>query len=106
MGVVYAVQDPAIPVPRALKLIRADKTSPKLLKRFLREAHSLAKVQHPCVVRVFDSGQLPEGPYLLMELVEGRPLDEVARSCDPNEAARIVTGVGMGRAHVQHEAIR
>ena len=46
-------------------------------RRFEREAELAASLRHPHIVRVFDSGVTPEGwPFLVMEFVEGRPLDE------------------------------
>ncbi|CAG1007137.1 eukaryotic-like serine/threonine-protein kinase [Phycisphaerales bacterium] len=50
------------------------------LRRFEREGELAASLRHPNVVRVFDSGVTGEGlAYMVMEYVEGRPLDEVLR---------------------------
>lgn len=47
-------------------------------KRLLREARILGSLRHPNVVLVQDAGTCPtHGPYLAMELIEGRPLDGI-----------------------------
>ncbi len=50
-------------------------------RRFEREVEVVASFAHPRIVTVHDSGQTADGkPYLVMELVEGAPLDEHARA--------------------------
>ncbi|HLF94795.1 MAG TPA: protein kinase, partial [Planctomycetota bacterium] len=45
--------------------------------RFLREARTVGKLSHENIVRAFDCGQAGGRNYLVMEFVEGRPLDRV-----------------------------
>jgi hypothetical protein len=48
------------------------------LLRFQREAENLARVRHPNVVGIHEAGASPDGaPWFAMDLVEGRPLDQV-----------------------------
>ncbi|WP_291987645.1 serine/threonine-protein kinase [Luteitalea sp.] len=50
------------------------------LERFRRERRLLAGLDHPGIARLIDSGTTPTGaPYFVMELVEGRPVDEWSR---------------------------
>lgn len=50
--------------------------------RFDREVELAAGLHHPNIVTVHDSGITPDGrPFLSMELIEGRPLDQWAKSC-------------------------
>ena len=60
-------------------------------ERFEAEARSAARLSHPNVVQVFDSGEHDGIPYLVMELLPGRTLaDEVAQgSLDPEVVRRI-----------------
>ena len=44
------------------------------LQRFFREAMSIAKLNHPFIVPLFDVGQDEEGPFLTMQFVEGKTL--------------------------------
>jgi serine/threonine protein kinase len=46
--------------------------------RLLREAAAMASVRHPGVTQVLDAGELPDiGPYVVMELLEGRTLQGI-----------------------------
>ncbi len=52
-----------------------------LTRRFSREIELAAALRHPGIVRVYDSGRTTDGrTYLVMEYVEGLPLDEWAAS--------------------------
>src|SRR5690606_12602599 len=60
--------------------------------RFLREGRALAQLDHPGVVRVYEVGAGPSGPFLAMDLVEGDSLEQrLTREgpLDPGEVARI-----------------
>ena len=60
----------------ALKVPRSDlELTQKEQRRFLEEAQMLARVSHPSIVEVLDSGRLPDGrPYLAMSYCEGETL--------------------------------
>ena len=49
-------------------------------KRFLNEATSMSKLQHPNIVAMYDYHSDDEGLYLIMEYIEGKELDEYVRS--------------------------
>lgn len=59
--------------------------TPELRRRFLFEAHALARVQHPAVVRVLDispdggSADEDESPYLVLEALRGESLGDYLR---------------------------
>ena len=46
-------------------------------KALLKEATALCSVQHPHIVTVYDAGVDEDGPYVVMELLSGRTLDEM-----------------------------
>ncbi|MBY0466378.1 MAG: protein kinase [Burkholderiales bacterium] len=75
MGVVCEARDPRLARTVAIKTIRADKlTSAQVAAyeaRFLTEARSVARLSHPNIVSVFDSGQADDVTYLVMEFVPG-----------------------------------
>ena len=93
MGTVYLVRDEAAGREAALKVLRDPTGDPKLLRRFMREAEVLAKVRHPGVVRIHTTGWLTEGPFLLMEHVEGESLGARQQARSPREAARLTREV-------------
>ncbi len=79
MGVVYKAWQPALERPVAIKLLSAElAASQDFLIRFQREARTLARLQHPGIVTVYDSGQTPDGHlYFVMEFVDGTDLRQV-----------------------------
>src|SRR5262245_57916917 len=77
MGVVYAGWHTVLDIPVAVKLLRkAHDADEGLLVRFRREARICAAMDEPGLVRVFDLDTTDEGPYLVMEYVPGRSLEE------------------------------
>ncbi len=78
-GVVYTAEQRTTRQTVAIKVLLAGSLAgPSHRRRFEREAELAASLRHPNIVRVFDSGVTPEGwPFLVMEYVEGRPLDAV-----------------------------
>lgn len=60
----------------ALKLVKRGMDTDEVLRRFRQERQILAGLEHPGIARLLDGGVAPDGrPYLVMEHVEGRPLD-------------------------------
>lgn len=61
----------------AVKLVQPGSDSQEVLSRFRNERQTLASLEHPNIVRLLDGGSAPEGlPFLVMEYVEGSPIDE------------------------------
>jgi eukaryotic-like serine/threonine-protein kinase len=78
MGTVFRAvrDDQALDREVALKLVDPGIASDGALRRFRAEREILARLQHPNVAALFDGGATEDGrPYLVMELVAGRPLD-------------------------------
>jgi non-specific serine/threonine protein kinase/serine/threonine-protein kinase len=78
MGVVYAAclvtEDFQKQV--ALKLVKPSLASSQILRRFRMERQMLAGLDHSNIARLLDAGTSEEGaPYLVMEFVEGLPID-------------------------------
>src|SRR5688572_18041758 len=94
MGVVYSVEHDGRRF--ALKLLSPElAATPRALERFQREARSLARLAHPGIVRVHDTGIHQGAPYLVMEHVEGPTLAELALPLAPERAARIVRALAL-----------
>ena len=81
----------------AIKLLRDDVSiDTSVRERFLREARTAARFNHPNAVVVFDTGQDGRQPWIVMELVEGEDLArrlERAGALDEDEAVHIADGV-------------
>jgi eukaryotic-like serine/threonine-protein kinase len=60
----------------AIKLVRAGAFTPQVQGRLRTERQILARLQHPNIARLLDGGRAPDGtPYLVMEYIEGEPID-------------------------------
>jgi eukaryotic-like serine/threonine-protein kinase len=82
MGEVYRAEraDGQYDKQVAIKFVRVGLDTASVLKRFRQERQVLASLDHPNIARLLDGGTTNEGiPYLVMELIEGIPID---RYCD------------------------
>ncbi len=80
MGVVFKARDTALDRQVAYKTVsNAIKQSPAALRYFLSEAKSLAALNHPNIVTVYDVGREGDNYYITMEFVDGRPLNDFIR---------------------------
>jgi eukaryotic-like serine/threonine-protein kinase len=81
MGTVYkAVREDDFEKQVALKLLQSDLVSESNVRRFHNERQILARLEHPAIARLLDGGSTDDGrPYLVMEHVDGVPID---RYCD------------------------
>lgn len=74
-GVVYRAKQIKLERIVALKTVNvAAAASPKMMARFEQEAVSLAKLQHPNIVNIFDSGREGGRVFFAMELLQGEDL--------------------------------
>ncbi len=79
MGTVYLArrEDEQYQREVAIKILRSGLASTEALHRFLAERQILARLEHPNIARLYDGGRMADGrPYLVMELIEGAPVDE------------------------------
>ncbi len=106
MATVFEAQHLGIKRRVALKTLRPTRQMQDMIReRFEREAEVLGRLAHPNFVDVSDFGESSEGvAYLVMELLQGRPLSEELRaagSMPPLRALRIVREIsgGLSFAH-------
>jgi serine/threonine protein kinase len=80
MGVVYRAQDQTLGRDVAIKVLRPDLSrQPERVRRFSQEARAASALNHPNIVTVHDAGEFEDGPFLVMELVEGESLRTLVR---------------------------
>ncbi len=76
MGTVYLAEHRLMRRPVALKVIRAEWLShPQAVARFRREVAAAAQLHHPNVVHAYDADEVDGSHFLVMEYVNGVPLD-------------------------------
>lgn len=95
MGAVYRAIDRSTGKPVALKRILGDEAADaRAVVRFQGEFHSIARLQHPHIVEVYDYGVDSAGPYYTMEVLDGQDLRDMERPT-PMEACRILRDVAV-----------
>ena len=78
MGVVYSAVDTHLGRPVAIKVLPADRVAdPDRKSRFIQEARAASALRHPNIVVIHDIASDQGLDFIVMERVEGRPLDEV-----------------------------
>ncbi len=83
MGVVYEARQDSPRRTVALKVVRASVLSPTHRRRFELEAQLLARLQHPGIATIYETGSADTGagpePYFAMELIDGVTLTDYVR---------------------------
>jgi eukaryotic-like serine/threonine-protein kinase len=108
MGEVWRARDTVLGREVAVKVLKQEYADdPTFRARFADEARHAAGLHHPGIASIFDYGaQEGEAPYLVMELVDGRPLSELLageRAIDPEQARLLALQVAEALA-VAHRA--
>ncbi|MDB4664535.1 protein kinase [bacterium] len=104
MGEVLLATDTRLNRKVAIKRILGSAARSKTaVNRFLTEAQSIAALNHPNIVQIYDYGRAKDGPFLIMEFVEGSSLlDKCREGAVPLEEAIDLTCQlcdGLSKAH-------
>lgn len=84
MGVVYKGHDPSLARHVAIKVMTTHlEMDPELRARFFREAQAAGSLQHPNVITIFELGESNGQPFIAMEYVPGRDLDDIIGAREP-----------------------
>ncbi len=76
MGSVYVAQHTQIERKAAIKALHPNLVNnPQIRERFKNEAATMARLKHPNIVSLYDYLESPQGLFLIIEFVEGLPLD-------------------------------
>lgn len=106
-GVVWEAKDRELGRRVAFKAVRAGARRDLREERLVREAEAAAQLSHPNIVTLFDVGRSESGPYLVLELLEGKTL---ARRLGEGgltvrEAVHIGAEVSRGLAHAHGHGV-
>ena len=107
MANVYKAIDTRLERTVALKVIRSENMGEtNFLERFDREAHALARLNHPNIVHINEYGELNGLPYLEMDYVPGGTLENLLGKLIPwSEAARFLSPVAFALDHAHQQGI-
>ena len=92
MGAVYSAErvDGEVTRKVAVKLLPPGSDGPGLRKRFLAERQILASLNHPGIAALLDAGHTSDGqPYLVMDHIDGVPIDLYAADLDVRSTLRL-----------------
>jgi serine/threonine protein kinase len=105
MGTVYLAEDRELDRLIAIKVLNTPAATDDLRQRMIREAQIIARLEHPGIVPVHDTGTLPDGRiFYAMKYVRGSRLDEyAAQGASLNDRLRkfqsVCDAVAFAHAH-------
>jgi serine/threonine protein kinase/tetratricopeptide (TPR) repeat protein len=108
MGEVYRTRDYRLERDVAIKVLPIDGfTDATARARLLREARAAAALNHPSICTIHEVGEAEGHAYIAMELVDGRPLSEIARgrALPIDEVLRLGTQIADALAHAHARQI-
>ncbi len=107
-GTVYQARDTDLERIVAVKVPRSGRfAGPEDEDRFMREARSVAQLNHPGIVPVYEVGHADELPYIVAEYVEGVTLNELLqyRRLEFVESADIVASIAEALSHAHERGV-
>jgi serine/threonine protein kinase len=110
MATVYKAYDTRLEREVAVKVIRHEAFPPEVLndalKRFEREAKSLARLSHPNIVKVLDYGEFEGSPFLVMEYLPGGTLKQrIGEPMSWQDAMHLILPVARGVEYAHNREI-
>lgn len=89
LGVVFRAFDPSLNRHVAIKVLKDEfAQDPKFVEDFLRESRNAAAISHPHIAQVHFVGEYEENRYMVMELVNGRSLEQIVQEDGPMPEAK------------------
>lgn len=108
MATVYLAHDPRFGRDVALKVMSyALRDDPTFRSRFVREARTIATLEHPAIVPVYDFGEDHDQPYLVMRYMTGGSLADriVMKPFTLAEAVPIIRRIGAALDHAHRQGV-
>ncbi len=103
-GVVYLANDTQLQRPVVLKLLTRGTLTPEQMRTtYLREARLASAIEHPNVCAIYDTGEVDDEAFIVMQYVPGKPLDRLIEEGPANVELVISAGIqiadGLAAAH-------
>ena len=108
MGAVYRAVQKSLDRTVAIKILpREFRQDPNFCTIFEAEAKSMARLNHPNLIGVYDFGEVNGMLFIIMEFVPGQSLfhSTHAQAIDPKEVMRLISAVCSGLAHAHENGI-
>lgn len=109
MAAVFLAFDPGLERQVAVKLLLPDvSVHGDVVERFLREARTVAALQHPHIVSVYGVRSRDDAHAIVMQFVDGTSLDAVVTqrgALPPAQAARVLSQVAAGLQHAHDRGV-
>jgi serine/threonine protein kinase len=105
-GDVYKLEDRELGRTIAGKVLRSDSVIQQGIEGFLREARSLALFEDARIVRVIEFRGQSDPPVLLMEYVDGFPLDRIAASLEYRQRAKLLIDIAGAIEHAHRSGVQ
>ena len=109
MAAVFLAYDPGLERQVAVKLLLPDvSVHSDVVERFLREARTVAALQHPHIVTVYGVRSRDDAHAIVMQFVDGASLDTVVAergALPPAKAARMLSQVAAGLQHAHDRGV-
>jgi len=109
-GIVFKARDAALNRVVAIKMLKNPITTGEAYTRFITEAQSVAKLNHPNIASIYDIGKEDEKQFFVLEFVEGHSLRDLIESspegkCDIATILRIGTDVSSALQYAHSQGI-
>ncbi|MCZ7686604.1 MAG: serine/threonine-protein kinase [Sandaracinaceae bacterium] len=108
MGEVFVARDPVLGRKVVIKLVHSDLVRDEIARRrFLREAQTTARFNHPNIVQIHAAGESGGVPYVALEHIDGESLEERLRQRLPShrEALRMMHAVAAALAEAHAHGV-
>ncbi|RYL95382.1 Stk1 family PASTA domain-containing Ser/Thr kinase [Sporolactobacillus sp. THM7-4] len=109
MAIVFKAKDLILDRLVAVKILRTELAGDEeFVRRFHREAESVASLSHPNIVAIYDIGEEEDCYYIVMEYVQGMTLKDFIRDYSPisiNESVHIMKQITRAIAHAHARGV-
>jgi len=109
MGSVYLAEHFGLGRKVAVKILPADMSrDPEYVARFMREATTAGRMEHPNIVQIHDVGYAEGRHFIVMQFVDGESLSTVVEelgAMEPRDAAKVAAGMLHGLQHAHEQGV-